>query len=1163
MVLHGTMPETGVGLDLRLLRSGYMGKRHIIQTRGTWGTNVEYFWKLQKTKSGSRVLGCTRLLIVAMIALVSFACFVSFFPREILSQDQEQPIFNAGWGLYSGMTIGQQILPRYNSIYKLETSVYLVGDPAKLQGLTVRLFEWRTNYSTTISGKILVEETHDVSDWSRFNTWELKFEEVSPSSTYLVLFLAQGGDKDNMYMFQCTTDSKYPGEAYLNGLLCNGSAIYFRTYHRLQSSSSLLTLVSSLLLTSTILGFYLATNIEEVRRKDSTYSALIVVVAMVVFSNLLIAPLGESVNGYDINGLGVTVGRTMDYHLWVLKTSLMLKGVPPTHVVNSMLGNDTSLGHPEIPIFYFSTPILLLMPNTQTTIRLLLVIHAAISGISMYILLRVWKLPSEPSFVGSMGYMLSGFFYARILGGHVSMIFGYSWAPLVIALYEFSLIRNSLRIAFVSGISLALQILSGGVVTFFYTLQFFGLYFLYSIFRVFFKRKMSYCKNARSSGRRLLRILGIGFSMVSSGYLISAIKINPEVLASYVLGISLNRYANVVSDIQGRYVLEPFFHSPTPLLESLILRRTTSHEYIYYMGFLCLFACLSILYSKERKLSLFLFFSTMLAIMLALGNSMLWTYIEAWLCILFGHFFKGAARFLMLSQLTIPALATLGLCGVNELLSKVKRLSDFPLRNIICVSALLIVLLDLTSYGLPYISIGKMPEGYLSVYKFSSLKFDYEDAFYRGAALTLVWIVFLGMVSITLLRKKSQIVSNLKPSRPRQSKHLRIAYVVNGLGFAAGVSLGGSDRRVLEIATRLSKQKASILILTTTTGCRVLKEGGLDSKYYVLAPPFSWYPMVDRTSVGRTVSYLFEILKGLSLRMPEHDIIYSSSDFICDTIPAWNHKRKNPRIKWVAMIHHMIQPPWKRKGNILVNIINYVSQQISFILMKNRVDLIFVYGTPEGRIIKNYLSKIGISQKKIMTVMNGVDYKFITHIPDQQTVYDACFVGGLRPSKGIFDLPQIWKRLCEERSLAKLVIIGGGSAENTVALRRDVMKNKLSNNIIMAGPLSGEKLFKIMKSCRILISPSYEEGWGIAVCEGMSCRLPVVAYDLPAYEVFDDAIIKVPVGNTEVFARAALELLSNEKLWNEASAKATRTAERFDWDITADEEWAILDELAN
>jgi len=392
---------------------------------------------------------------------------------------------------------------------------------------------------------------------------------------------------------------------------------------------------------------------------------------------------------------------------------------------------------------------------------------------------------------------------------------------------------------------------------------------------------------------------------------------------------------------------------------------------------------------------------------------------------------------------------------------------------------------------------------------------------------------------------------------------MKILYIINGLGFASGISIGGGDKRVIEVGKRLSKLGTTIHVLTTINGYKMLKEEGLNVKYYVIFPPFSGFEKIETVSIGRIFSYIFEIFKTLSLKVSlrDYNIVYTSSDFLFDTIPAWNYKRKNSNIKWVAIIHHLIGIPWKRKGNFIVNTLNYFSQTMSFRLMKKRADLILVYATPEGSSIEDHLSHIGFSRQKVMKVINGVDCRFIKRIPEQDKAFDACFIGGLRLSKGIFDLVPIWREVCIERREAKLMIVGGGAAKYTIAMKQEIARKGLFNNITMTGPLSGETLFKLIKSCKIAISPSYEEGWGIVVCEAMACELPVVAYNLPAYEVFRDGVIKVPIGDTKAFAKAVLRLLLNEKLRVEIAKRAKRIASQFDWNRVAQIENALMEKL--
>jgi len=133
---------------------------------------------------------------------------------------------------------------------------------------------------------------------------------------------------------------------------------------------------------------------------------------------------------------------------------------------------------------------------------------------------------------------------------------------------------------------------------------------------------------------------------------------------------------------------------------------------------------------------------------------------------------------------------------------------------------------------------------------------------------------------------------------------------------------------------------------------------------------------------------------------------------------------------------------------------------------------------------------------------------------------------------------------------------------------RDI-KNKLNNHglqqsVCMLGFLSDNEAYRVLKSSKVFVFPSYEEGWGIAICEAMALGLPVVAYDLPAYEVFRDAITRISVGDIRAFSEAVLKLLSHESSRIKLAKKATEVASRFEWDKITEENWsALLTSLAD
>jgi len=316
----------------------------------------------------------------------------------------------------------------------------------------------------------------------------------------------------------------------------------------------------------------------------------------------------------------------------------------------------------------------------------------------------------------------------------------------------------------------------------------------------------------------------------------------------------------------------------------------------------------------------------------------------------------------------------------------------------------------------------------------------------------------------------------------------------------------------------------------------------------------------NRGRKGLILTYFVRTLFSLNKKVSSSiNLIYSNSDFLPDVLPSCVWKLRNKSTKWVQVIHHIYINPFKRKGkNLLINLLSYLSQRLSFILIKKRADLIIVVNP----VVKNQLLQLGFKAPKITVNYNGVDTQKIKQLKPSNKKYDCVFLGRLNVSKGIFDLPKIWEIVKEKKPNAKLAIVGGGNKPLEDELKRKVKENGLKKNIDILGYLEDEKKFGILKSSKVFVFPSYEEGFGIAALEAMACGLPVVAYDLPAYEVLGDAIVKVPVGDKEAFAEAVIRLLSDRQLRNELCEKARKVASQFDWDRIVEMELAILSKLA-
>jgi glycosyltransferase involved in cell wall biosynthesis len=133
----------------------------------------------------------------------------------------------------------------------------------------------------------------------------------------------------------------------------------------------------------------------------------------------------------------------------------------------------------------------------------------------------------------------------------------------------------------------------------------------------------------------------------------------------------------------------------------------------------------------------------------------------------------------------------------------------------------------------------------------------------------------------------------------------------------------------------------------------------------------------------------------------------------------------------------------------------------------------------------------------------------------------ACFVGRMTSQKGIFDLVKLMDKLKTRRPEFRLVMVGTGPEKEL--LQKEIEKRQLKN-IELAGFASNEQKIALMKRSGFFFFPSYEEGWGIALCEALYCECRCVCYELPHYRsIFDDYPAYAKLGDPDDFLCAFQE----------------------------------------
>jgi glycosyltransferase involved in cell wall biosynthesis len=117
----------------------------------------------------------------------------------------------------------------------------------------------------------------------------------------------------------------------------------------------------------------------------------------------------------------------------------------------------------------------------------------------------------------------------------------------------------------------------------------------------------------------------------------------------------------------------------------------------------------------------------------------------------------------------------------------------------------------------------------------------------------------------------------------------------------------------------------------------------------------------------------------------------------------------------------------------------------------------------------------------------------------------------------------------------------------------------VSDAVDWRGFVSEDEKRQILSESRLFLAPSYEEGWGISVCEALASGVPVVAYRLPVLdELFDSAYLGAAPGDTDGLAQLATRVLTDETVAGELAERGVATAQRYDVDRVANAELELI-----
>jgi glycosyltransferase involved in cell wall biosynthesis len=143
-----------------------------------------------------------------------------------------------------------------------------------------------------------------------------------------------------------------------------------------------------------------------------------------------------------------------------------------------------------------------------------------------------------------------------------------------------------------------------------------------------------------------------------------------------------------------------------------------------------------------------------------------------------------------------------------------------------------------------------------------------------------------------------------------------------------------------------------------------------------------------------------------------------------------------------------------------------------------------------------------VARKKGVVVYNCVNINSgrssYSHITDQPFFL---MVAQHRANKNITMAIRVFAELLERKRIDKrtLLLLLGNHGPETAMIKAVIEREALRDNVRLIDGVSDEELIWLYKGCDILLAPSFVEGFGLPVVEGLLCGSRVVCSDIPTF----------------------------------------------------------------
>jgi glycosyltransferase involved in cell wall biosynthesis len=218
------------------------------------------------------------------------------------------------------------------------------------------------------------------------------------------------------------------------------------------------------------------------------------------------------------------------------------------------------------------------------------------------------------------------------------------------------------------------------------------------------------------------------------------------------------------------------------------------------------------------------------------------------------------------------------------------------------------------------------------------------------------------------------------------------------------------------------------------------------------------------------------------------------------------------------------------------------------------------------------IKMLGVPEKKISVIheaANPIYRQLPTHEAQQRVEEEykfgrnfILFVSTIEPRKNLPSLLQAYRHLRDKYKRDELLVLSGSKGWLWEEVYETVSQLNLENDVAFLGRVPSADLVYLYNAARLLVHPSFYEGFGLTPLEAMTCGTPIIVSNTAALpEVVGDAGLMINPHDIDGLTVAMWRVLTEEDLRQELSHKGLKRAAKFSWQKAARETLEVYHKL--